>query len=180
MRLFIFFIVLFFAFGCSKESSKTTINQKNSNTKNQAISTQDEVFDFSLKSTTGETITLSKYRGRVVLIDFWGVWCPPCKKMIPVLAEFVNQCSDKGVVLLGIHSVSNFPGAEDIDFFAGQMGVNYPMLIGTPENEKKFDIKAFPTLIIIGPDGKIKHRFVGYHSVDEIRKEVRKELDKIQ
>ncbi len=191
MRFFMTVFTLLFIVGCSKNSnissdktevkttkasnsdSKGSINSKN-------VDSSEKVYDFSLKNTTGETVTLSQYKGRVILVDFWGVWCPPCKKMIPVLAEFVNQCSDKGVVLLGVHSVSNFPGVEEIDFFAGEMGVNYPMLIGTPENEKQFDIKAFPTLIMIGSDGKIKHKFVGYHSVEQIRTEVRKELDKLQ
>jgi peroxiredoxin len=133
---------------------------------------------FSLKNTTGDTINLSDYKGKVVLLDFWGTWCPPCRKMIPVLSSFVNQCSKEGVVLIGIHSSGNSPGPEAIDDFAGKMGVNYPMLLGTQETEKAYGVRGFPSLFLIGRDGMVKHKFVGMHPVDEIRKYVRPEIEK--
>jgi len=134
--------------------------------------------DFELKNTTGDTVKLSDYKGKVILIDFWGTWCPPCRRMIPVLASFVNKCSKEGVVLLGIHSAGNSPGPAAIDDFAGKMGVNYPMLLGTREVERAYGVRGFPSLFLIGRDGMVKHKFVGVHPLDEIRKYVRKEIDK--
>ena len=134
--------------------------------------------EFTLENTTGDKVKLSDYKGKVILLDFWGTWCPPCRRMIPVLSSFVNKCSKEGVVLLGIHSAGNSPGPAKIDEFAGKMGVNYPMLLGTRENQNAYGVKSFPTLLIIGRDGMIKHKFVGVHPLSEIRKYVRKEMDK--
>ena len=134
--------------------------------------------EFALKNTTGETVKLSDYKGKVVLVDFWGTWCPPCRRMIPVLSSFVNKCSKEGVVLIGIHSAGNSPGPAAIDDFAGKMGVNYPMLLGTRKVQNDYGVRGFPSLFLIGRDGMIKHKFVGVHSLDEIRKYVRKEIEK--
>jgi len=134
--------------------------------------------DFELLSTTGDTVKLSDYKGKILLVDFWGSWCPPCRKMIPTLSAFVNKCSPKGVSLIGMHSSFRNPGAEKIDMLAGEMGVNYPMLMGKPEVEKAYGVKSWPSLFLIGKDGMVKHRFVGYHSLDEIRKYVKIEMDK--
>jgi len=182
-------VILFLFLSCSKTTDKVEANniiqkEVKTNTKEIPQRGQTKAFtpffapDFELKTTTDETIKLSSYRGKVVIIDFWGLWCPPCKKMIPVLAQFVNECSKEGVSLLGIHSVSNFPGNDKIDFFAGEVGVNYPMLIGTSENEKNYQISAFPTLYIIGKDGFVNHKFMGYHSLESIKAKVREELNK--
>ena len=179
-----------FVFSCNKSSDATENNiqskqeitsvKDNSNKEKKQTNVFTPFFapDFELKTTTDEIIKLSDYKGKVVIIDFWGLWCPPCKKMIPVLAQFVNECSKEGVSLLGIHSVSNFPGNDKIDFFAGEVGVNYPMLIGTSENEKNYQITAFPTLYIIGKDGFVNHKFMGYHSLESIKEKVREELNK--
>ncbi len=134
--------------------------------------------EFALKNTTGDTVKLSDYKGKVVLVDFWGTWCPPCRRMIPVLSSFVNKCSKEGVVLIGIHSSGNSPGPAAIDDFAGKMGVNYPMLLGTRKIENSYGVRGFPSLFLIGRDGIVKHKFVGVHSLDEIRKHVRVEINK--
>ena len=134
--------------------------------------------DFDLATTTGDRVKLSDYKGKILLIDFWGSWCPPCRKMIPTLSSFVNKCSAKGVVLIGMHSSFRNPGAEKIDMLAGEMGVNYPMALGQSEVEAAYGVKAWPSLFLIGKDGMVKHRFVGYHSLDEIRKYVKIEMDK--
>lgn len=181
--------ILFLLLSCNKTTDKVETNnviekEVKTNTKEIPEKGQTKAFtpflapDFELKTTTDETIKLSNYKGKVVIIDFWGLWCPPCKKMIPVLAQFVNECSKEGVSLLGIHSVSNFPGNDKIDFFAGEVGVNYPMLIGTSDNEKNYQISAFPTLYIIGKDGFVNHKFMGYHSLESIKEKVREELNK--
>jgi len=134
--------------------------------------------EFALKNTTGDIVKLSDYKGKVVLVDFWGTWCPPCRRMIPVLSSFVNKCGKEGVVLIGIHSSGNSPGPAAIDDFAGKVGVNYPMLLGTKEVENAYGVKGFPSLFLIGRDGQVKHKFVGVHALDEIRKYVRVEIDK--
>jgi len=162
----------------SVEKNKVKKKTNHNSVKRTNLFNEFKAPEFALKNTTGDTVKLSDYKGKIVLIDFWGTWCPPCRRMIPVLSSFVNKCSKEGVVLLGIHSAGNSPGPAAIDDFAGKMGVNYTMLLGTRENESAYGVKSFPTLLLIGRDGIVKKKFVGTHKLSEIRKYVRAEMDK--
>lgn len=139
--------------GCSKDNEKSEVN---------AI----EAPDFTLKAMTGEDITLSQYRGKIVLLDFWATWCGPCMQSIPELVRIQEKYKDKGLVVLGV-SMDTLSQADDgqIQKFMRTFGINYPVM---RDNGKVSSIyygdspAAIPTMHIINPEGKIIESIYGF------------------
>ena len=114
--------------------------------------------DFTLTSLDGEEFTLSKLRGKVVLIDFWATWCPPCVRSIPVFIKFYNKYHDQGFLVLGI-------SREDISTlkrYRDEHGVSYPILIDDKNTAREYGIKAIPNMFIIDKKGRIRKNQVGF------------------
>jgi thiol-disulfide isomerase/thioredoxin len=119
----------------------------------------DAQVNFTLKQLEGAPITLSQYRGKVVLIDFWATWCPPCRRSIPILKSLYETYKDRNFIILGI---SLDESLEELQKFVKENEINYPVLIGTQEVAGQFKISAVPTIIILDKHGKIQYREVGF------------------
>ena len=120
---------------------------------------QDEI-DFTLKDLDDNNIALSDYRGKVVFLDFWATWCPPCVMAIPEVEKLYEEYKDnENVVIFGINMAEN---RNDIDKFLTKNKINYRVLLGDNKTASKFSIRGIPTFIIIDQDGKIYNKFVGF------------------
>ena len=113
------------------------------------------------------------YKGKVILINFWATWCPPCKVEIPGFIELYDQYKDKGFVILG---VSGDDDAETLRTFASEWKINYPMLVGRDE-EKLLDaygpLYGYPTSVIVGRSGAVCGRHVGPATKEEFEQEIK-------
>jgi peroxiredoxin len=126
---------------------------------------------FTLPDINGKVSSLSDYEGKVVILDFWATWCPPCKREIPDFIDLQKQFGSKGVQVVGIGL--DEPGK--LAAFARQYGMNYPVLVGNQEIAANYGgIEGIPTTFIIDRSGKIVSSFVGYRPaqvfVDEVKK----------
>ncbi|MGC8894713.1 MAG: peroxiredoxin family protein [candidate division WOR-3 bacterium] len=131
--------------------------------------------DFTLVSIKGDTIKLSDYKGKVVILDFWATWCPPCREEIPHFKQLFAEKQGAGLMIIGI--VVN-DDVSEVKKFVSKNAVNYPIVIGTPQVEKAYGgISAIPTTFIIGKDMTIRQKVVGYHELSFFRKEVEKLLE---
>ncbi len=121
---------------------------------NQSIATAsiDEEF-WNLIETTidGNTISLNKYKGKYVLLNFWGEWCKPCIGEIP---ELVKAYSEYGTNKLQIISFLYTSKLENARTVIKEKGITWPQISLSGEIQKKFKIKSYPTNILIFPDGK--------------------------
>jgi len=81
----------------------------------------------NFKDIQGKSFALSDYKGKVVLLDFWATWCPPCRKEIPGFIEMYNSYRSRGFVVIG---VSMDDSTSDIKKFAKRYKMNYPILLG--------------------------------------------------
>lgn len=115
--------------------------------------------DFSLESTLGRKVRLSDYHGRVVILDFWATWCPPCRRGIPDLISIQNEYKDK-VQVIGISLDRETKG--NVGEFISQQGINYPIAFPDEEVVKAYGgIEAIPTTFIIDKSGTIAYKHVG-------------------
>ena len=116
--------------------------------------------DFELKDANGQSVRLSDYRGKVVLLDFWATWCGPCKIEIPWFQEFERQNKDKGFAVLGV--AMDEDGWDVVKPFAQHMNINYRLMIGNDSIAEKFGgVDALPTTFLIDREGKIAAVHVG-------------------
>jgi peroxiredoxin len=116
--------------------------------------------DFALKDANGQTVHLSDYRGKVVLLDFWATWCGPCQIEIPWFKEFERQNKDKGFAVLGV--AMDDEGWEVVKPFAQNAGINYRLLIYNDSVAKEYGgLEALPTTFLIDREGRIASVHVG-------------------
>jgi thiol-disulfide isomerase/thioredoxin len=105
-------------------------------------------------------ISLAALRGRVVVLDFWATWCPPCLAMLPTLHELNAEWSDRGVAFVGVNSDGGID-PEALRAFLTQHAVPYPVGIDEGDIGSLYKVRSLPTLFVIGKDGTIRASFVG-------------------
>jgi peroxiredoxin len=128
--------------------------------------------DFTLKDMDGADVHLASYRGKIILLNFWATWCPPCKVEIPDLIELQEQYKDD-VVVLGF-SVDDT--ADQLKPFAAEYKMNYPVLVGLGhENiqEAYGPMWGIPVTIIIDRDGTIAKKQSGIRTKDQMEREIK-------
>ena len=128
---------------------------------------------FTLKDLTGKEVSLADYRGKLVIIDFWATWCPPCRKELPHIQKVYDKYKDKEVIVLAITSESNIEKVKD---FIEEGDYTFPILIdGRREANSAYGIRAIPMLFVLDKEGKIQHTHRGYNP--EIETTLSKEID---
>lgn len=115
---------------------------------------------WSLPRIDGSTLTSDELKGKVVVLDFWATWCPPCRAEIPGYVEMQQQYADQGLVIVGVSL--DQAGPKVVKEFAEKMGINYPLVMGDQDVVSAFGgVRAIPTTFLIDRDGQIRHRKVG-------------------
>ncbi|MCC6326291.1 MAG: TlpA family protein disulfide reductase [Candidatus Brocadia sp. AMX3] len=109
-------------------------------------------------------------KGKVVIVDLWATWCPPCRKEIPGFINLYNKHRSKGVEIIGIAFDEN--GVEVVPPAVKKMGINYPVYLGGGDIAEAHDLQAYPTTLVYGKDGKIASRHVGFVSEKEFDDEI--------
>jgi peroxiredoxin len=122
--------------------------------------------DFALTNLSGQMVRLSDFKGKIVLLDFWATWCPPCRTEIPDFVQLQKQYAGKGFTVLGV--ALDDEGVVVVKSLAEKLGVNYPLVIGNTQTAAKYGgIQALPTAFLIGRDGRILKTFVGARDKSE-------------
>ncbi len=116
--------------------------------------------EFALPDLRGKTYRLSKFRGRVVLLDFWATWCGPCRMSTPALVELKAKMKGKKFTIIGVSVDETKEGVKD---FADSMGVDHLILWagGTTINET-YQIRGIPSFYLIDRQGRIRKHYPGY------------------
>ena len=127
--------------------------------------------DFRFKDIHGKPFALSDYKGKVVLLDFWATWCPPCRKEIPGFIELYNSYRSRGFAVIGI---SMDESTSDIKRFAKRFKMNYPILVGARRDdlEPAFGPLPLPTAFVIARDGRICAKHDGLTPKEQFDNEI--------
>lgn len=126
--------------------------------------------DFSLPDLTGGQLTLSAYRGKVVLLDFWATWCDPCREEIPHFVDLQKQYGNQGLQVIGV-SMDDEP--EPVRDFYQRFRMNYPVAMGNAKIGQLYGgILGLPIAFVIARDGRIEAKHIGATSASTFEKEI--------
>jgi peroxiredoxin len=122
--------------------------------------------DFSLQDLSDQMVSLSDFRGKVVLLDFWATWCPPCRMSIPELVKLQDKYRDSGLDIIGISLDDPQDGlSRYLREFKEKYKINYRILrFNSKVMQDYFGMEspAIPTMFVIDRDGKIREKIVGF------------------
>lgn len=130
--------------------------------------------EFALKDSAGKTVTLKKYRGKVVLLDFWATWCHGCKEEIPWFAEFERKYSKQGLAVVGVSMDEE--GWKIVTPFLEKTDVPYRIVLGGDAMAKKYSIENMPDTFIIDRHGRIAATYVGLVDKDNVETNIQTTL----
>ncbi len=129
-------------------------------------------FDFSLPDLDGKTVSLAAYKGKVVIVDVWGTWCPPCRMEIPHFVELHKKYREAGLEIIGVNYEQGIPPekvSETVKKFVEENGVSYPCVIGDLATQRKIpNLEAFPTTLFLDHTGKVRLKLVGYNPLETL------------
>jgi len=125
----------------------------------------DQAADFSLVDISGNTVSLSQMQGKVVVVNFFTVFCQPCRHEMPDLNAIYNENKDKGLAMVGICLNAD---PNQLNALIKQLKLDYPVLLGTDKVSKDYgEIVGVPTTFIINKQGKIAEKIVGARKKEE-------------
>lgn len=122
--------------------------------------------DCELTSMSGDMqrYSLQQFRGKVLYVDFWASWCPPCAKSVPFLNELDHDLKDKGLQVIGVNLDQ---ASEDAKAFLAKYPANFTVLADANGNcAKEFDVKAMPSSYLVDRNGIVRHINFGFRSED--------------
>jgi cytochrome c biogenesis protein CcmG/thiol:disulfide interchange protein DsbE len=126
--------------------------------------------DFTVNDIDGKKLTLSDYKGKVVLLDFWATWCTPCRAEIPAFVEMQQKYGSQGFQVVGISMDDN---AKPVHEFYRDYKMNYPVAVGDDKLAQSFGgVLGLPVNFIIDREGRIHAKYLGATDVAVIDKAV--------
>jgi peroxiredoxin len=130
---------------------------------------------FELKDLAGNNVRLADYHGKVVLLNFWATWCPPCKEEMPWFVDLQQRYGAQGLQVIGV--AMDDADQKTIASFAQRLGVNYPVLLGKESTAQAYgDVQFLPDTFYIGRDGKIVSHVQGLINRKDIEERVKQAL----
>jgi len=127
--------------------------------------------DFELLDVNGKKVRLSDFKGKVIILNFWATWCPPCRAEIPGFIELYKKYKDKGVEIIGISLDEG--GVRDVFPFMKEFGINYQVLIGNYKVTQDYGgIRGIPTTFVIDKKGNIRAKYVGYRPKEGFERDI--------
>lgn len=132
-----------------------------------------KAIEFTLNDINGNRVNLADYSGKVVILDFFADWCPPCRQEIPDFIALEKEYGDKGFSMIGVALVDKNAAQS----FSDKMGINYPVLIDDGNVSTAYGpIRSIPTTFVIDKEGKVAKVYIGYRPKDVFEKDIKELL----
>jgi peroxiredoxin len=129
--------------------------------------------NFTLKDMHGQDVVLSRFKGKVLLLDFWATWCEPCKVEIPAFVDFQQKYGKDGLQMVGI-SIDDTPA--QLEPYVKDMKMNYPVLVGKDRDDVQDafgPLVGIPVTVVISRDGKVCASHAGLTGRDAFEQEIK-------
>ena len=164
-------IAITYGFFSNNDAAQPVVEESRETPNNTPVQTvaqervHPEAPDFTLKDLDGNELKLSDYRGKVVVLDFWATWCPPCRKGIPDFVEMQEKYGEDKFVVIGINLDQ---GKESevlpmVTEFAEKYKINYPVVMYTQEVIYAYGgIRSIPTTFVLDKEGKVRQGVQGW------------------
>ena len=134
----------------------------------------DEAPNFKLAALDGRSVELAKYRGKVVLVNFWATWCTPCQTEMPRFVAFQRKFGTKSFQVIGV-SMDDSP--EAVQKFGAKFKTNYPIVMGTTKMAEAYGgVLGLPITLLVDREGRVAKRYEGAVDLDEMENEIKKLL----
>jgi peroxiredoxin len=159
-KILLLTIICFSAANCGKANASPNSKEPKKNQNETKIIESIKAPDFTFEDVDGNEHTLSNYKGKVVLINFWTIYCPSCRREITSLIELYKKHKDKGLVILGIGIDKN---PNRLKTFSKLNNINYTILLADIEIAKKYSLKGVPTTFIMNKEGELTDTILGYN-----------------
>lgn len=122
----------------------------------------------SLPALDGRTVSLGDFSGKVVLVDFWATWCPPCRAEIPDLVELDRTLAPRGFAILGV--AMDEDGADAVRAFTARQPIPYTVVLNGPARAPAgWAVPGLPTAYLVSRDGRLLRRWLGGKAPDDLR-----------
>jgi len=140
----------------------------------EALRSADAAPSFVLSTVKGDRISLDNYRGKVVMLDFFASWCPPCRMATPEVKSIYQKYRDKGFVVVAIAIDEGPAAAASVRDFVKELDIPYPVLLDDGNTSREYQVISIPTSVIIDKEGKIRSRHIGLSPdfTDTVSKEI--------
>ena len=138
----------------------------------------EEGFNFELKDVNGKTYKRSEFKGKVVVLDFWAVWCGPCELTLPLLQSLADKYGAEGVEVVGLHVDDRVPAAEEIKSYLEARKVTYTNLLSSYKVDEAYYVYAMPTTYVLDQNGIVVSQHVGFgpETPEKLEQELRELL----
>ncbi|MDX1639683.1 MAG: TlpA disulfide reductase family protein [Balneolaceae bacterium] len=153
----IYLVALLFVIACSSEKKKETASD--SSQQNKSASSAEVVEQASFTDLQGNTVELSAFEGKVVLIDFWETWCKPCLSSFPTMQKLMENYPDQFVVLAVTPGFTD--DKEDARTFAQNHDYDFEYLYDENKLHEKLNVQGIPFKVFVGPNGEFIESSMG-------------------
>jgi thiol-disulfide isomerase/thioredoxin len=126
---------------------------------------------FLVSDLNGHPISTAALKGKVILVNFWATWCPPCRQEIPELVELQDKYKDR-LQIVGV-SMDEDASPQEVNAFAAKVGINYPVVMGRDIAKEYGGVPALPTTFIVNKNGGVVQKHVGMLDKDQAETEIR-------
>jgi len=157
-------LALFALTACSGNDSQANAQAAEAdNASNSLAATEyNNAFNFATQKLDGSALALEHYKGKVVIVDLWDTWCPPCRREIPHFIDLYSEYQDQGFVMIGL--AFGQEGQKAVEEFVQEYGINYVNGYVNQDVIDKFgQPRGIPTTYVIDQNGNVYKKYVGYN-----------------
>jgi len=141
--------------------------------KSGAVEIGSKAPDFTLTDIEGNNVSLAEFSGKVVIVDFFASWCPPCRMEVPDFIALMNEYGSGDFAMIGV-AVEDLGAAKS---FGEKMKINYPVLVDDGKVSGAYGpIRSIPTTFVIGKDGNVARVYIGYREKAVFEKDIKELL----